>query len=213
MMLNRLTIAAAAGFVLLTGPCLAATKVTIDLPKYNEDYSKLVAKAETSSQKIDFTALRMAWLKSEAYRHAGEAYAMSKNLVDAVGKDDHAAVREIAVKMLDLDYVNLTAQKYLYQSCQALHDGDCADNHRYIEQGLLGSIVRSGDGKSIDRAWTVVSVDEEAFVVGTEGMKATAQAVVRNDKGVFDKIDGTVDGKPATYYFNVSAFVQPASAK
>jgi hypothetical protein len=213
MIFQRMTICAAAGLVLLSAPGLAAAKVAIALPKYNDDYSKLVVQAETTKQKVDFKAMRMAWLKSEAYKHANEAYALSKSLADAVEKNDHASVRDIAVKMLDADYVSLTAQKYLYQSCQALHDGDCGDTHRYVEQGLLSSIILGANGKAVDQAWTVVSPEEEAFVIGIEGMKATAQSVVQNDKGVFDKIDGTLNGRPTSFYFNVSAFVQPKPAK
>ena len=72
-------------------------------------------------------------------------------------------------------------------------------------EGLLDSIRKSGDGKTSDAAFVVISTDEEYVLLNFLGLRATGQALI-NEKGhSYDKMTA-VDPKTnetVVYYFNI----------
>jgi Domain of unknown function (DUF4919) len=67
--------------------------------------------------------------------------------------------------------------KFLRQSCAKLNDDACEKHNHFIEFGLLRSITSSGNGKTCDTAWEVVTIDEEYFILNMLGVKPIQQGV------------------------------------
>lgn len=211
---------AAALCACLCGPALGAvngnpailTNSTpqIVLPNDGDEYSSLVARAAAGDRTLDFHALRFAWLKSTAHKATGtNETEMESDLFDAARSGDDERVRDAAVKVLSANYINMFAHTALRQACTKLHDDACAEQHRFVEFGLLTSITTSGDGKTCKTGWEVVAVREEYFVVHMLGNTPAEQALINGADGACDMLNVTgSDGKPQAYYFRIDAVLK-----
>lgn len=65
--------------------------------------------------------------------------------------------------------------------------------------GLVESVLRTGDGKTPETAWVVISVGEEYSMLRALGMQVKSQALTREH---LDKIEAERDGKVYTLYFD-----------
>lgn len=211
---------AAALCVCLCGPALGAVNdnaaipttstAQIVLPTDGDEYSSLVARAAAEDHTLDFHALRFAWLKSKAHKAVDvDETALESDLFDAARGSDDERVRDAAVKVLSADYINMFAHAALRQACTKLHDDACAEQHHFVEFGLLTSITESGDGKTCKTGWEVVAVREEYFVVHMLGNTPADQALVNGADGACDLLNATdSDGKPQAYYFRIDAVLK-----
>jgi hypothetical protein len=178
------------------------------------NYENLVSKAEGGDETIDFRALRFAYIESAAYKRARSDNALrelQERLSIAAKAGAHEQVRSIALQILSIEYINLYGHKFLRQSCAKLNDDGCEKRHHHIEFGLLRSITSSGDGKSCDTAWEVVSLEEEYFILNMLGMKPYQQALINSSKHRCDEMRVTdKNGSEKIYYFNVDAVLAHA---
>ena len=207
-------IAAVLFLALLTGravqPAIAdaanGAESLVTLPSGNDDFAKLAARAAAQDQSLDFRALRFAWLKSAQRKHPGaDEDAARSALFTAVKGGDATAIRDAAIKLLSVNYVDLFGHKFLRQSCAILHDDACATAGHFLEFGLLNSNVHTGDGKTCPTGWEVVSVKEEYFVLSMLGASMRSQALM-NGPPSCDRMDVTDEsGNDATYYFRIEA--------
>jgi hypothetical protein len=65
--------------------------------------------------------------------------------------------------------------------------------------GLVDSVLRTGDGKTPETAWVVISVGEEHSILRALGMQLRSQALTRER---LDRIEAERDGEIHTLYFN-----------
>ena len=187
---------------------------TIALPSDSDDYAKLVARAAAHDTTVDFRALRLAYLKSAARsREDSDAVAaQQKQLFAAVAAEDAIAIRDNAIKLLSMDYINMYGHMMLRQSCAFLHDDACTAREHFVEFGLLNSVVDSGNGKSCQSGWEVVTIHEEYFVLDMLGAHLKQQALVHDGHGCDAMTVDDRDGKEAVYYFNADAVLADEAA-
>jgi hypothetical protein len=195
------------GVAMAVALCGVAHAGGITLPQDGDEYAALVAKAMAHDASLDFRTLRLAYVKSAAYRRAAAALdkytALQKDMGAAMALPDGAAtVRRDAEAILSIDFTDLNAQKLLHQSCKLLHDDACDDLHHFIEFGLLRSITDHGDGKTCATGWPVVQIKEEYFILAMMGVRMREQALV-NSGHMCDAMTGTDEnGAAVTYFFN-----------
>ncbi len=189
---------------IVTAPAMAADTASVPLPQFGDAYSKLVAQAEGGDKATDYRALRFAWLEGPAHKQRGPLRGLQQELMKAAAANDNASVRDAAVKVLAVNYVDLTAQAYLATACQRLGDTVCADRHHAITTGLLASITDHGDGKTPETAWTVADIGEEYFIITTLGAKASMQHLIHKEGKAYDQMDVTANGQPHTLYFEIT---------
>jgi len=214
----RASLSAIAGLLVVIAGCgRVATELTNGGLFGPSDYAGLVAQAEAGSEAVDFRAMRLAYLKSPAHerarKEAKDLARLQNEMFQAARENDHARVGSAARQILAVEYVNLFGQKFLGHSCAALHDDVCAKQHRFVELGLLRSIVSSGDGASCDTSWEVISIQEEYFVLSMRGTKLLQQAPVSGKRHSCDEMKVTDEqGIERTYYFNVDALLADEAA-
>jgi hypothetical protein len=107
----------------------------IQLPADNDPYAQLVARAEAGDETIDFRALRLAYLKSAAYKRAirvNTRQKLEEKIVAAAKAGAHEQVRCIALQILSTEYINLLGHKFLRQSCAKLNDDPCVKHNHFI---------------------------------------------------------------------------------
>jgi hypothetical protein len=176
------------------------------VPKDGDEFAKFVARAEAGDTDIDFLAMRHAWVRSDTFLRVGRSRTklgtLQQEMYAALNGKDFDGARDSARRILEINYIDLDAQMVMKQSCKELGDEDCYKHFRYVEMGLLQSIIHGSDGKSCDTAWDVVSLDEEYFIMQVVGFEMHSQQPP-GEHGMCDKMTGTEKGEPATYYFGV----------
>jgi hypothetical protein len=178
-------------------------------------YDKLVQRAKAGDPTVNFAELRVAYVKSTSYRRnrgedADRLSALRKAMFEAADKRDAAAIIPICNAILDKNFIDLDAHKFLKHAHDDLGHRDLAEHHRVIELGLLKSITAGKDGRSAATAWSVVTVDEEYFVLRMLEVKLIEQRLVPIGAHNYDVMEtgNTETNARVTYYFNIDIHLQ-----
>lgn len=167
-------------------------------------FDALLERVKKEDPKVDFAALRMAFTRTPGYT----PYAGSRPDRDAMRaafeQKDHDKALALAQKVLQKNYVDLDAHLIALRAFTEKKDQEKAKYHRYVLQGLLDSILKSGDGKSPATAFVVISTDEVYAALGALGVRRMSQALMKKDGHSYDRMEGTDrDGKRVTLFFNI----------
>ena len=193
----------AAGCLSVTGAQAQTQAQTAGSP---DPYGRLVAQAEAEDQSTDFRALRLAWLDSPLHRAAPPSNA-EKAMRDAAAAADNVKVREAAEQVIAARYTDLEAHMMRRLACVAMQDGECAEHERFVEFGMLKSILDSGDGKAAGSAWHVTSIDEEYFVMHLAQVKLKQHALVQQNGRTYDFLTvTTAQGVDKPMWFDITDF-------
>jgi hypothetical protein len=103
------------------------------------------------------------------------------------------------------DYVDMDAHFAEYIAHRELKNTDQAEFHKFVLQGLLDSITRSGDGKTPETAFQVIEVHEEYVLLRFMGLMPSKQSLLEKDGHSYDEME-VVNPKTqekVTLYFNI----------
>lgn len=183
----------------------------VNLPSFDDQYSKLVKQLEGGQTEINYKEFRESFLQSEQFKVAGtgrsELDELRKKMHELMQKSAYKEIVEITKKMLSIDYTDIEAHKILQKTYKLLGDGANQKKYHDIEFGLFNSILKSGDGKTPETAWHVIQVAEEYFILDILNAKLLRQSVDATN-GVCDKMEVETDKGKKTYYFDVSKVFQ-----
>ncbi|KOS06777.1 hypothetical protein AM493_12645 [Flavobacterium akiainvivens] len=178
-------------------------------PATKDTYANYVKKLEEGNTDIDYTDFRHSFLASgEHNTSSAETMKLKQEMYRAADEKQYPEVIKIGRKMLEIDYTNMYAHKYLQQSYKILGDEANFKKHHDIEFGLLRSVTGSGDGATCETGWHVIKVEEEYFVLEMMGVTIVKQSIAAAGKAC-DKMDvKTEAGKNKTYYFEISRVLE-----
>jgi Domain of unknown function (DUF4919) len=186
-------------------PAAAEKTVSADQAKKDAAYEALLKKLKGGDKTVDFKELRMAYADSSRYNpYGGDSEARQAMFAALNAKQWDEALKQSA-KILEKNYVDLNAQ---FVAAVANHEkgvADKADFHRFVVKGLFDSITNSGDGKSTDKAFVVISTDEEYALLNFLGLRPMGQALLNVGGHSYDKLTA-VDPKTNEkheLYFNI----------
>lgn len=169
-------------------------------------YGALVEKAEAGDTNIDFTALRSAYAQSDVYDPYG---VRSRKLAlegwDAFQKHDCDTVFAKTDEALKADYTIMFAHIIRGDCFEQAGKAADAERERAIGKGLADSILKSGDGKSMETAFHAETLGEENMVLTFLNVHPTKQSLLKANGHSYDLMEGvdTDTGKPQGVYFNV----------
>src|SRR5689334_23128130 len=161
----------------------------IEIPTFDDKYSKYVKQLEDNSLDIDYTDFRNSFLDSRQFSKKGKNYRdLQTKVYTEIRNKNYEEVVKLTKAMLSIDYTSLFAHKYLQQTFKIL--GDTVNQKKYhdIEFGLLYSITRSGDGKTCETGWHVTQIEEEYFIIGMVGAQMQTQSITSGGKNMCDKM-------------------------
>jgi len=180
---------------------LACVSVAGD-KKAQQNYDALVQRIKAHDQTINFIEFRMAAGKAGI---ASDLKARNK-LMEAVNKRDFKQMSVAAEAVLKTNYADMDGHYFAKIAAQQLGDPQGAEFHRWVEIGLLNALRSSGDGKSVDTAMKVISVDEEYFIIRMMGQQPKKQSLgscAGNPCDIYTTYDPETQ-KAQTWYFDVS---------
>jgi hypothetical protein len=190
----------------LSHTALPQVTATVAIPRYTDEYSKMVRQLEAGETKINYRDFRDSFLDSEQFKVAAEKKADSdslrKTMQELMKTAKYPDIIEIAKKMLSIDYTDMEAHKVLQQTYKILGDAPNQKKYHEIEFGLLNSIVKNGDGKTCQTAWPVIQVTEEYFILDMLGAKLLKQSI--DSSGPCDRMEVQTDEGKTVYYFEIS---------
>ena len=195
---------------LLSPRTAAQAPETAGKPAPQREYQALLAKMKKSDPTLDFDRLRWLRTQLDTYGPGSEdhpyEYFKTGNTIEAQALAENI----LAENELDLE-ANVTAAEIADQK----KDAATAAYHRYVVQGLLDSVLRSGDGKSPETAYKVIAVSEEHAVLRHLGLQPRTQLLLEIGGRAYD-LFRTVDaeGQPAReVYFDVDAIEKGVDRK
>lgn len=167
-------------------------------------YQDLLAQVKKMDAKADFQALRLAYVQTPDYQPYGDDRASRDGMRDGMRSKDYQKAVKNADKVLSKNYVDIEAHAIAALAHAELKNADKAKFHTYVRDGLVKSILKSGDGKSPKTAFVVINTSEEYALMRALEVKPMRQALMKDKGHSYDRQD-CLDGmsKPITLYFNI----------
>lgn len=192
-------------FLALVGLLLLQLAVTAQAPAKRESYDALLERVKKQDQTVSFFDLRMAYTETKAYAPYGGDKEARKAMFAALNAKQYELSVAASEKVLEANYLDLNAHFAAYVSHRELGHAEKSNFHKYVFQGLLKSINDSGDGKTMETAFVVISVDEEYVWFNYMGLRMANQSLVEDKGHHYDKMTATdpKTGQPVSFYFNI----------
>ncbi len=172
------------------------------------DFRTLVAAAEQDPENADFRVLRQAYVASDAYDPTGH-FPLAKLQGRTNACHSLEEVEVVCKKILKDNSMDLEARMMLEFVYDQLKQFDLAAHHHTFVTNMLDAMTATGDGKSIESAWEVVSVAEEYTLLSVTGLRMQEQTLVESEGRYFDvlncvprQVSGT---DPVELYFDITA--------
>jgi hypothetical protein len=171
-------------------------------------YTELLAAAQRSPELADYTALRMAYAASPEYAPYGLVHSdngLWKAINVALKQDDLAAVVQACNRLLDKYALDLKTHMIATWAHDRLGNSILANHHTQFGQGVLKSLMESGDGLSFETAFVVIDIREEYFILQLLGAEMKVQALAEHQGSWFDifSVVITKTQQEASIYCNI----------
>jgi hypothetical protein len=175
-------------------------------------YESLLARVMRGDAGVDYTALRMAYADRLANAVAADSE-LRKKMFEALHKDQWAAVIETGNRVLAQNYLDIDAHMFVAYAYEQSHEPEKAAPHRAFGDGLMRSILASGNGREVKTAFVVISVEEEYAVLRHYRLASGLQSLVTVGGHSYDVLTAQTDtNEEATVYFNIDKIVAIESA-
>ncbi|MEO7971048.1 MAG: DUF4919 domain-containing protein [bacterium] len=174
-------------------------------PPAKVSYDVLLERVKQEDAAVNFQELRLAYTETKQYSPYGGDRETRKAMFAALKDKQYDQALSSSEKILAANYLDINAHFSAYVANRELGHADKADYHKNIFQKLLKSISDSGDGKTMETAFVVISTDEEYALFNYMGVRPTAQALIEDKSHHYDKMTVTdpETQQRATYYFNI----------
>lgn len=173
-------------------------------PAQKTKYDALLEKVKQKDPSVNFTELRYAFYESPNYNPYAPMMSY-RPMNAAIAQKNYEEALKIAEGVLAKNFVEINAHMTAQIAYQETGNTEKAAFHKFMVDGLLNSIKSSVDGKSKEKAFEVISINEEYGLIRSLGLRAIKQALLE-DKGHSYDVITVVD--PATnqqtdLYFNI----------
>jgi hypothetical protein len=184
-----------------------------DRKRIQASYADLTRRAGTGDNTVDFTAMRAAYPYTDQWDPFGNKTTalMDQAVAASRGKDCATALQKLD-EILSVDFT-IDAAHALRSDCLAeTGNGTASTIESAIANGLIHSLMDSGDGSSERTAYVVMTEREEMDVLANRhlAVKIRQTQVRGNDGRFYDEVQTTSAASGAaiqTVYFDVSSFV------
>ena len=172
------------------------------------EFDAAVDRLRRGDATVDFTRLRTLSTELPGY----EPYAEGDNQKDmnaAMDRSDFKEALRLARLDLDADYLDIDAHIVTLIASDKTGDTKSSEHHQWIVKQLFASITGSGDGKTANTAYRVVTVREEYATLMILGLRRTKQALVHDGPHSFDVLTAVDPDTKAesTIYFNIDPII------
>lgn len=174
-------------------------------PATKPTYEALLERVKKNDHSIDFKELRLAYTETREYSPYGGDRETRKNMFAALKAKEYDKTLANATAILKSNYLDIMGHFGSFVAQRELGQADLAAYHKFVFEGLLNSIRNSGDGKSPDTAFVVISTDEEYALFNYLGLRPQNQSLIKEKDHNFDRM-AALDpqtNQTVVYFFNI----------
>lgn len=184
---------------------ICALMCSAQTPKPVSEYAGLRDRVKSGDLSIDFARLRISYVDSPERHDAKDTDKQKKEMIAALNAHDFKKAIENAEIVLENDYSDMDAHFVEFIAYREQGDAKPSAFHRSVFDGLIQSILNSGDGKSVEHAYVVASVHEEYVVLRVLKLQPGEQTLVSKNGHSYDalKAKDPATGKTVDLFFNV----------
>jgi hypothetical protein len=221
-MRNRMALVrSTAGALAMT--LIAAFALTAPAPAGGQtDYAALVAQVKSGEKDVDYGLLREAYVKSPDYDpYSVKILPLVHEMGTAASRSDFEATLALAKRIIAASFIVIDAHLYAAVCYDQLGQPEEAKREREIGHGLVKAILSTGDGKSPETAFTVVTVAEEYSMLLIMKARRVRQALIRQGGHSYDRLDvaplsaaenKTAPEPAASLYFQIDPIIAKTGA-
>jgi hypothetical protein len=201
-------------FVLILSSSIAAwaaDSTQVKTTDWNLAYDSLLQRVRKADTTVDFHDLRIAYSKSSLYNPYGDpGPGWRDSMVAARQREDLPAIMKFASKVLDSNYVDIDAHLLLGYAYSKQNDYSRYGFERWVSSNLLKSIFSTGNGKNLEWAYQVISVDEEHTLISLIGYRIIRQSLTSDSGHHYDRfeLENPSDGRKEIVFFNIDIQMQ-----
>ena len=191
-------------YVCAQTPQASPTPTPSPSPAEKSKYDLLLEKVKQKDPSVNFTELRFAFYESPNYNPYAPMMTY-RPLNAALAQKNYEEVLKIAESVLAKNFVEVNAHMAAQIAYQETGNAERAQFHKFMAEGLLNSIKSKVDGKSMDTAFEVISINEEYGLIRSLGLRPIKQALMENKGHSYDAIT-VVDpqtSQESVIYFNI----------
>jgi hypothetical protein len=173
--------------------------------EYNMFYEELLAQAKHDPSSIDFTELRMSYVKSSLYRPYERNDDAFQEFEKAIKERNFDDALDAINCLLESNYLDIKAHYFAFNVFSELGNKEKESYHGKFVRGLLDSIFRSGNGQSYETAFVVINTSEEYHIINALGLKFISQALTEYNGHEYDVLEcsNPKTGRTIKMYFNI----------
>jgi hypothetical protein len=186
--------------LVLVSLLLLVSVVAQQLPA-KSSYEALIDRVKNYDRSVDFKELRLAYTETREYNPYGGDKDARKAMFSSLKTAEFDKVLAQSEKLLTANYLDVNAHFGAFAAHEKLGHAEKAAYHKYVFESLLKSISDSGDGKSLETAFVVISTDEEYSLFNYMGLKPTTQALVEDKGHHYDKMTAVSKTGDTLVYF------------
>ena len=173
-------------------------------PAKKTKYDTLLEKVKQKDPSVNFTELRHAFYESPNYNPYAPMMSY-RPLNAAIAQKNYEEALKLAEGVFAKNFVEINAHIVAEIAYRETGNAEKAEFHKYMVEGLLNSIKASNDGKSKEKAFEVISINEEYGLIRSLGVRPINQALVE-DKGHSYDVITVVDpqtNQQSQIFFNI----------
>jgi len=187
---------------LLVGLAAVACTATRPAPSGG---SGLSGAARDWSELPDFARLRAEYGERGDFSELCERDRPLNDAFGSLNRKNWSDALEVSTRVLGSCAVDIDFHFVRFVALQELGRTAEAEAHRRWLQGLVDSVLQTGDGRSSETPWTVIWVAEEYAVIRALGMRPRGQqSLLMTPRGPVDAVVVEEDGAERTLYFDTA---------
>jgi hypothetical protein len=190
-------------FLGAAGVCLGQKQEAVQ--DKQSQYTSLLASIKSGDLTIDFQQLRFSYMDSPERHQAKDTSTQQKEMWQALNRKEFKKAVDAADVVLANEFVNLDAHFVESRAYAELQNAELSDFHNAVFYKLLKSITDSGDGKTAETAYVVISTHEEYVLLSVRGLKPGKQSLVHDGGHDYDllEVNDAKTNETVKLYFNV----------
>jgi hypothetical protein len=176
--------------------------------KDQSEYRQLVERVKQGDQTVDFVRLRAAYAKWQCDKTVNTDSPNRDAMVAAFNEKNYAKAVDLVEAVLDFEFPHVGLHRAAEEAYRELNNQSKADLHKTIADKLVNALLASGDGKTAETAYQVLTIREEYFIMNQLGYKVSSQALMSGRGKSYDVLSGrdSKTNKEVSVYFDISSF-------
>ncbi|MGH9949930.1 MAG: DUF4919 domain-containing protein [Pyrinomonadaceae bacterium] len=183
------------------------TSDTTKADQKKKEYLLLVEKLKKGDPKVHFGQLRRAFVEWKLSGGKDVEHPKRAEMVKAFQSNNHAEAVKLAAEVLDMEFYNQNLFGAVSDSFKALQNNEKFEFYNNLFHKAQHGLFLSGDGKTPETAYFVLSIAEEYHVMRELGLTTTMQSLSHLNGQAYDVLAGKdAKGNAAEIYFNICFF-------